>query len=299
MRNYRTALTWARAELAGLDNPALEAEVLLAHLLGRSRSHLLAWPERALDAVQQRAFAGLIQRRRAGEPLAYITGRREFWSLELEVGPGVLIPRADTELLVELALGLIPELIAELVPFQGPLRIADLGTGSGAIAAAIASERPDCQVLAVERSDAALGIARANLQRLGLGHVQTRQGDWCRAFNPGERFDLILSNPPYIASDDPHLQQGDLPAEPIQALVSGADGLDDLRLISACAPAHLRPGGWLLLEHGFAQGACVRQLLRQAGLEAVRSENDLAGQQRVSLGRGKNGRLPKPAFALG
>jgi release factor glutamine methyltransferase len=289
MLNYHTALTWARAELAELDNPALEAEVLLAYLLDRSRTHLLAWPERALDAVRQQAYVGLIQRRRAGEPLAYITGRREFWSLELEVGPGVLIPRADTELLVELALGLMPSPIPvptpALTPAQAPPRIADLGTGSGAIAAAIASERPDAQILAVEYSPQALRIAQANFQRLELGQVQTRQGDWCQAFKPGERFDLILSNPPYIASDDPHLQQGDLPAEPIQALAAGADGLADLRRISACAPAHLLPGGWLLLEHGFAQGAEVRQLLIQAGLEQVRSERDLAGQERVSLGR--------------
>lgn len=277
MLDYCTALASARDKLTEVENPALEAEVLLAHVLGKPRSHLLAWPERALDAVQQQAYSELIQRRCGGEPLAYITGEREFWSLSLQVGPGVLIPRPDTELLVELAL--------DLLPADSHAQVADLGTGSGAIAAAIGRERPHWQLVAVEHCPQARAIALANFQRLGLTHVSCRAGDWCAGFEPLERFDLILSNPPYIADNDPHLQLGDLPAEPRQALASGADGLDDLRHICHCAPAYLKPGGWLLLEHGYDQGKAVRQLLKACNLERLRTERDFSGHERVSLGQ--------------
>jgi release factor glutamine methyltransferase len=278
--DYRHILKQARTQLetTASDNPALEAEVLLANLLNKSRMHLLAWPERTLDIHQQRDYARLISRRLAGEPLAYIIGQRAFWSLSLRVSPAVLIPRPDTELLVERALELLPE--------HKETTVADLGTGSGAIAIALASERPHCRLLATDRCADALQIARYNCARAGMSQrVDCRQGDWCEAFAADEHFDLIVANPPYIAIGDPHLQRGDLPAEPRQALVSGPDGLTDLRRICACAPAYLKPAGWLLLEHGFAQGHAVRELLRDAGLQQVHTRQDLAGHERVSSAR--------------
>lgn len=263
----------AARDLPG-DSPRLDAEVLMCHLLGCARSHLHAWPEQRLDEDQLRGWQSLLQRRKDGEPLAWITGEREFWSLPLEVGPGVLIPRPETELLVELALERLP---------PWPSRVVDLGTGSGAIALALASERPDCEVTAVERDPRALEIARSNATRLGL-EIVFLQGDW---FAPlaGETFTMIVSNPPYVRSDDPHLQQGDLRFEPVDALVAGQDGLDAIRHIIAAAQAHLAPGGWLLLEHGYDQGPAVAGLLRQAGYADVVTFDDLAGRPRVSAGR--------------
>lgn len=270
------ALALARDRLKGVaDSPALEAELLLAHVLDRPRSHLRAWPERRVDAAQQAALHELLGRRSGGEPLAYLLGRREFWSLELEVCPGVLIPRADTETLVERAL--------ELLPPGTAARVADLGTGSGAIALAIAHERPHATVVATDRSERALAVARRNAGRLDLRNVELRCGDWCASL-AGERFDLIVSNPPYIAATDPHLCRGDLPHEPSEALIAGADGLDDLRRIAACTPAHLKPGGHLLLEHGHIQGEAVRALLRDAGFAQVRTYRDLERRERVSEG---------------
>lgn len=270
------AVAEARERLAGVcDSPALDAEVLLAHVLDKPRTYLRAWPERTLDAEQADAFEALLARRAAGEPLAYVLGRREFWSLDLEVAPGVLIPRADTETLVERAL--------ELIPADQPARVADLGTGSGAIALAIAGERPLCTVVATDRSPTALDIARRNAERLNLRNVEFQQADWCSALG-AERFDLIVSNPPYIASDDPHLAQGDLPHEPTEALTAGPDGLDDLRRIVDCTRNHLRPGGHLLLEHGYTQGETVHGFLRNAGFEAIRTHRDLEGRERISEG---------------
>jgi len=269
-------LAAARARLAGGDSPGLDAEILLCHLLQRPRSYLLAWPERELTVEQQAAYQTLLARRAGGEPVAYITGEREFWSLSLRVTPAVLIPRADTELLVELALARIPA--------GRPADIADLGTGSGAVALAIASERPLARVVAVERSPAALAVARDNAQRLGLDKVRCVEGDWCRPL-AGQRFDLIVSNPPYIPDADPHLDLGDLPAEPRGALAAGDDGLDAIRRIVAQAPDHLRADGWLLLEHGYDQGEAVRTLLAGAGWQAVEGHPDLAGNPRCSTAR--------------
>lgn len=255
----------------------LEAQILLTLVLEKPRSHLIAWPERTLSAEQLARFHGLIARRADGEPIAYITARREFWSLELQVTPDTLIPRPETERLVERAL--------ELIPLETALPIADLGTGSGAIAAAIAHERPRCQVTATDRSVEALAIAQANFERLGLGNVTVRRGAWCAALPDDQRFALILSNPPYIPEGDPHLHQGDLRREPHTALTAGTDGLRDLRQIVAQAPAHLCPGGWLLLEHGFDQGPAVRALLQQMGFEGIRTHRDLAGLERISEGQ--------------
>lgn len=271
----RGLLAAAAGEL-GSDESAREVEILLGHALRRDRAWLYAHADDALSVDAAVRFHGLLMRRAAGEPLAYITGRREFWSLDLEVTPDVLIPRAETELLVELALQRIPQ--------SAQVDIADLGTGSGAIALAIARERPQARVLATDASVATLAVARENARRLGIGSVEFAQGDWCKALG-GRRFDGIVSNPPYIAETDAHLQQGDLRFEPRAALASGVDGLDAIRSIIDAAPAHLQPGGWLLLEHGFEQGAAVRQLLERRGFQDVSTAVDLERRERVSGGR--------------
>ena len=258
------------------DSPRLDAELLLCQVLARPRSYLYAWPERVLDSAQQMLLAQLAGRRSQGEPIAHILGQREFWSLPLKVNPATLIPRPETELLVEAALARIPS--------DAAWALADLGTGSGAIALAVASERPLCRVSAVDRSAAALAIAEENAVQLGLANLDFRQGDW---FEPlqGQRFAMLLSNPPYIRSDDPHLQQGDLRFEPLSALASGADGLDDIRRLITEAPAHLEPGGWLMLEHGYDQGEAVLALLEKRGFRSTATLTDLQGHGRVSIGQ--------------
>jgi release factor glutamine methyltransferase len=272
--NVRDLLASASRRLGGAD-ARLDAELLLAHALGVSRARLYAWPEDEPDTVQRAAFERLVEAREQGEPIAYLTGRREFWSLELSVTPHVLIPRHETELLVELAL--------ERIPRDRAFRIADLGTGSGAIALALARERPLARVTATDASATALDVARGNAERLGVGNVGFAAGDWYAALGDA-RFDLIVSNPPYVAADDAHLAQGDLRFEPASALASGADGLDAIRHIVAGAPAHLADGGALLLEHGFDQSVRVRALLDAAGFVDVRSVRDAAGHERVTLG---------------
>ena len=253
-----------------------DAALLLAHALGRPRAWLYAHGDEAPDPAAMQRFEALLARREAGEPVAYLTGRRGFWRHELRVTPDTLVPRPETERLVELAL-------ERLAP-GAPLRIADLGTGSGAIALALALERPRARVVATDASPAALAVARGNADALGAGNIEFRHGSW---FEPlaGERFDLVASNPPYVADGDPHLAQGDLRFEPAAALASGADGLDDIRVIARDAPAHLVPGGWLLLEHGFDQGAAVRALLLAAGFAEVGTGRDLEGRDRVGFGR--------------
>ncbi|WP_425387838.1 peptide chain release factor N(5)-glutamine methyltransferase [Arenimonas metalli] len=268
------ALRDAASRLPG-DAARLEAELLLAHAMQRPRSWFYAHASDVLDAADAEAFEALVRRRLHGEPVAQITGQRGFWSLELAVTADTLIPRPETERLVELAL--------DRMPRAEPLRVLDLGTGTGAIALAIASERPLAEVTATDASAAALAVAAGNARDAGLP-VRFLPGDWFAAV-PREQFDLVLSNPPYLADDDPHLQQGDLRFEPRSALASGADGLDAIRAISAGAPAHLAPGGWLLVEHGFEQGEAVRALFRAAGLEQVATERDLEHRDRVTLGR--------------
>ncbi|MEN8180703.1 MAG: peptide chain release factor N(5)-glutamine methyltransferase [Pseudomonadota bacterium] len=259
------------------STPELEASVLLCHLLGKSRSFLYAWPDKLLTELQSANFEKLIKRRLEGEPIAHITGVREFWSLTLKVTSATLIPRPETELLVEQAL-------EHLQKTPSPM-VADLGAGSGAIALAIANERPDCTLHATDASDAALKIAGENIQSLNLKNVVLHHGDWFHALPKGVVYDLILSNPPYIAEQDPHLSQGDLPREPGCALTSGTDGLNDIRIIVSQAPQQLKPGGWLLLEHGYEQGEAVRDLLQKAGFRKIRTLRDLAGHERVSEGR--------------
>jgi release factor glutamine methyltransferase len=253
-----------------------DAALLLAHVLQRPRAWLYAHADEAPPPGAGERFEALLARRIAGEPVAYLTGRRGFWSFELRVTPDTLIPRPETERLVELAL--------ERLPVGQALRVADLGTGSGAIAIALALERPRARVVATDASEAALAVARDNAASLGAGNVEFRQGDW---FGPlaGQRFALIASNPPYVAAGDPHLAEGDLRFEPARALASGGDGLDDLRAIAGGAPAHLEPGGCLLLEHGFEQGAAVRALLHEAGFTGVETACDLEARERVTIGQ--------------
>lgn len=275
MSTVRQLLAEGAAALAGED-ARFEAELLLAHALGRTRAWLFAWPEFEPGAARRAEYARLIEARRGGEPIAYLSGRREFWSLDLAVTPAVLIPRAETERLVELAL-------EKLAPDRAAA-VADLGTGSGAIALALAHDRPRARVLATDASAQALAVARANARRLGIGNVEFAQGDWCAALG-GRRFDLIVSNPPYIEAADPHLAQGDLRFEPAAALASGLDGLDAIRAIAAGARERLLDGGWLLLEHGYAQGGRVRDLLSALGYSAVSTARDVEGRERVTLGR--------------
>ncbi|HTN30932.1 MAG TPA: peptide chain release factor N(5)-glutamine methyltransferase [Pseudomonas sp.] len=262
------------ADLPESPSPRLDAELLLAHVLGKPRSYLRTWPEHQPDAEQCASFERLLQRRRAGEPVAYLLGRQGFWSLDLEVSSDTLIPRPDTELLVETALTLI---------LATPLDVLDLGTGTGAIALALAAERPAWRVTGVDRIEAAVALAARNGQRLGLNNARFQLSHWFKAL-VGQRFQLIVSNPPYIAAGDRHLGEGDVRFEPASALVAGADGLGDIRLIIEQAPAHLLPGGWLLLEHGFDQAEAVRELLNAAGFAKVESRRDLGNHPRISLG---------------
>ncbi len=253
-----------------------EAALLLAHVLGRDRGWLYAHGDAAVPVEAAARFDALVARRAAGEPVAYLVGRRGFWRFDLAVTPDTLVPRPETELLVELALARIP--------VDAGTRVADLGTGSGAIALAIAQERPLATVVATDRSAGALEVARGNAAALGVGNVLFRAGDWLQPL-AGERFDVIASNPPYIADDDAHLRQGDLRFEPRDALASGVDGLDAIRAIVRDAPAHLRPGGWLLFEHGWEQSEAARTLLHAAGFAGVETHRDLEGRDRVTLGR--------------
>jgi release factor glutamine methyltransferase len=250
-----------------------EARMLLAHASGLSRVALIAHPERELGVDVQRAFEALVSRRCAGEPIAYLLGVREFYGLELQVSPAVLIPRPETELLVDLALSRLP---------HGG-KVLDLGTGSGAVALAIKASRPDANLMAVDSSVEALALASVNARQLGLA-VDFVEGDW---FSPlaGHRFDLVVANPPYVADSDPHLDQGDLRFEPRRALASGPLGLDALSKIACGASAHLSVGGWLMAEHGHTQADEVRLLWRKAGFRDVSSCDDLAGIARCTVGQ--------------
>ncbi|HEY5851785.1 MAG TPA: peptide chain release factor N(5)-glutamine methyltransferase [Lysobacter sp.] len=265
----------ASTRLSG-DEARAEAERLLGHALGVSSTWLYSHGEEVPDPDRVAGFERLLERRLAGEPVAYLLGQRGFWRFDLQVTPATLIPRPETERLVELAL--------ERLPTGRALRIADLGTGTGAIALALAHERPQASVVAVDVSEPALAVARANGGLLGLSRVEFRHGDWLAPL-AGERFELIASNPPYIADDDAHLQQGDLRFEPRSALASGRDGLDAIRVIVAGAPEHLAAGGWLLFEHGWEQGSAVRELMLARGFAEVGTAQDWEGRDRVTLGQ--------------
>jgi release factor glutamine methyltransferase len=271
------ALQRAAAKLNSADG-AMEARLLLQQVLGVNRAWLIAHANDALQTNRDGEFQALLTRRLAGEPIAYLMQQREFYGLTLRVSPATLIPRADSETLVDAALEKIPH------PTTKPITVLDLGTGSGAIALAIAHNRPQAKVLAVDASDAALTVAQHNASQLKLSNVQFALSDWY-ANLAKQRFDVIVSNPPYIAKNDPHLSQGDLRFEPLSALAAGVDGLDDIRQITQQGLIHLMPQGWLMLEHGYDQGAAVRELMAEAGLVEITSKQDLGGNDRVTLGK--------------
>lgn len=261
----------------GLDQreARLEVQILLCHALGVARAWLISHDRDHLAEHAAQAYSTLLSRRLAGEPIAYIVGSREFFGLEFKTTPAVLIPRPETELLVELALARIPE--------NQPCKVLDLGTGSGAIAISIAKNRPQAAVTAVDQSTEALAIAGENAARLSVTNVRFLRSNWFGALD-AQIFDLIVSNPPYVEAADAHLRQGDVRFEPQSALASGVDGLDDIRCIVAAAPQHLVPRGWLLFEHGYNQGQNCREILRQQGFSEVETIRDLAGMERVSVG---------------
>ena len=273
------SLTVRRA-LAGCGLVPIDAQVLLGHVLGKGRAWLAAHGDDALSRGDADAFLALARRRREGEPVGYLTGIREFWGLPLAVSPAVLLPRPETEAVVEIALAHLPA--------ERETRVLDLGTGSGAIALAIAHECPRARVLATDASVAALAVARANAQRLGLANVEFLQADWydgVPATWHGAPFDVVASNPPYVVAGDPHLAEGDLRFEPAAALSPGGDGLRALRRIVAGAPGHLVPGGTLVVEHGYDQSDAVRALFVAAGFTGIIAARDLAGIPRVVAGR--------------
>lgn len=269
-------LRLAQAALTTISQtPGLDAELLLCRALRRERSYLHARPETILTTLQSQEYDALLERRAQGEPLAYILGVREFWSLPIRVTRDVLVPRPDTELLVELALARIP--------WHEALEIADLGTGSGAIALAIASERPRCGITATDISQAALEVAADNADRLGLTNIRFVASDWFSSLSGC--FHMIVSNPPYVAAEDSHLQDPALKFEPRESLISDLNGLADLNRITQNAGAFLHPGGWLIVEHGREQGAAVRELFKKSDFTDVKSNQDLAGHERATVGQ--------------
>lgn len=270
------AAAQARLTLAANTEAKLEAQLLLQHVLQVNRAWLITHENDTLSPDTQAKFEALLTRRLQGEPMAYILGEREFYGLVLQVTPATLIPRPDTETLVEAALDKIPQ--------NMDVQVLDLGTGSGSIALAIAKNRPQHQVVAVDASPAALEVAKHNADRLNISNVQFVLSDWFSALED-QRFEIIVSNPPYIEADDPHLAQGDLRFEPPDALASGKDGLSDIRIIINQCLTHLKPQGWLMLEHGYNQGTAVADLMSAAGLVDVATIEDLGGNERVTIGK--------------
>ncbi|MGL5241702.1 MAG: peptide chain release factor N(5)-glutamine methyltransferase [Kluyvera ascorbata] len=270
---WREWLQQAIATLQGGESPRRDAEILLGHVTGKSRTQILAFDETTLSAAQAETLTQLLARRQNGEPIAHLVGTREFWSLPLFVSPATLIPRPDTECLVEQALARLP---------QTPCRILDLGTGTGAVALALASERPDCQLTAVDYIADAAALAQRNADHLGITNVTIMQSDWFSALSP-QRFAMIVSNPPYIDEQDEHLSQGDVRFEPKTALVAGDSGLADLAHIVNQGRDWLEPGGYMLLEHGWRQGAAVRALFTSAGYAQVQTCRDYGDNDRLTL----------------
>lgn len=262
--------------VSGSPSPSVDATALLCHVLQKPRTYLLTWPEKTLDKEQYDNFNTALERRIQGEPVAYIVGEREFWSLNLSVSPSTLIPRPDTERLVEVALELAEH-------SDGP--ILDLGTGTGAIALALASELPARNIYGVDLRTEAAELAQFNANKLSIKNVTFWQGSWFEPVNSGIKFALIVSNPPYIDGNDPHLKEGDVRFEPCSALIAGENGLADIRIISDQARGHLDIDGWLLFEHGYQQAEQVRDILASFGYLDVRTEQDYSGNDRVTLGR--------------
>jgi len=274
MSTVSEALDWATEKLSESDDARLDSQILLAYALNVSRTWLFTWPDKALDGATLTAFNALIEERKSGTPIAYITGYRDFWSLRLKVTPDTLIPRADTELLVETAL--------TLKNVEKPCDVIDLGTGTGAIALSLANECPSWRITATDINPETLAVAKENAQTLELA-VSFKESAWFDAIN--DRYDLVISNPPYIESDDPHLLQGDLRFEPADALASGQDGLDDIRLLVQQALKHLKKDGYLLLEHGYQQAEAVRSLMVKAGYTEIETHQDIEDRDRVTLGK--------------
>jgi release factor glutamine methyltransferase len=274
MSTVSEALDWATEQLSESDDARLDSQVLLAYALNVSRTWLFTWPDKALDGATLTAFNALIEERKNGTPIAYITGYRDFWSLRLKVTPDTLIPRADTELLVETAL--------TLKNVEKPCDVIDLGTGTGAIALSLANECPSWRITATDINPKTLAVAKENAQTLELA-VSFKESAWFDAIN--DRYDLVISNPPYIETDDPHLQQGDLRFEPAGALASGQDGLDDIRRLVQQALKHLKKDGYLLLEHGYQQAEAVRSLMTEAGYIEIETHQDIEDRDRVTLGK--------------
>ena len=275
MTTIKEILTEARTRLKGPE-ASMEAELLLEAICAISRSRQFSHPDEQLREDLAEQYKSALERRLSGEPLAHITGRRGFWDVDLRVTPDVLIPRSDTEILVEQAL--------QRIPYNASWQIADLGTGSGAIAIVIARERPQCELTATDNSAAALALARENATALGVNNISFIAGSWGQPLKL-RQFDVILSNPPYIRTDDPHMLAGDLPAEPIQALASGSDGLDAIRRIIEDSVTCLKPNGWLLLEHGYDQATEVSDLLQHADFNEIFTQKDYGGNSRVTGGR--------------
>ncbi|MDN8598829.1 peptide chain release factor N(5)-glutamine methyltransferase [Citrobacter sp. S2-9] len=273
--DYQHWLRDAISQLAKSESPRRDAEILLTHVTGKARTFILAFGETALTDAQCEQLAELLARRQRGEPIAHLIGVREFWSLPLFVSPATLIPRPDTECLVEQALARLPATAC---------RILDLGTGTGAIALALATERPDCDVVAVDRMADAVALARRNAEHLAIPNVRILQSDWFSALQ-GQSFEMIVSNPPYIDAQDPHLSEGDVRFEPLSALVAGDQGMADIAHIIAQARHVLTPGGFLLLEHGWQQGALVRNAFSQAGYTQIETCRDYGDNERITLGR--------------
>jgi len=272
---YQQWLREAVSQLQASESPRRDAEILLGFVTGKARTFILAFGETPLTGEQQEQLAGLLARRVRGEPVAHLIGEREFWSLPLFVSPATLIPRPDTECLVEQALARLP---------AAPCRILDLGTGTGAIALALASERPDCQVTAVDLIPDAVALAQRNADHLGIRNIEIVQSRWFSA-HEGQQFSLIVSNPPYIDAQYPHLAQGDVRFEPLSALVAADNGLADLHTLIKDAPRYLLPQGWLLLEHGWQQGAAVREIFARYGWQQVETCRDYGDNERLTLGR--------------
>lgn len=274
--NIRNLLNQASQQLSPhADSARLDAEVLLCHVLDKNRAYLLTWPELELSTGQLKQFEQLLKARRSGQPIAYLTGKREFWSLPLKVTRDTLIPRPDTELLIEQILANYPK--------DNELNVVDLGTGSGAIAIALASERPNWNIIATDFSEQALNVAQQNADTLKLKNIEFRQGNW---FEPltGLSFDIIVSNPPYIPSNDPHLNQGDVRFEPLSALASGIEGLDDIEIICRQAAAHLKPGGLLMIEHGYDQAEKILHIFNKYGYSCISQHQDIANTPRITSG---------------
>ncbi|GAA5107123.1 peptide chain release factor N(5)-glutamine methyltransferase [Orbus sasakiae] len=273
-----TFLQWlkqATQVLNGSDSPRRDAEILLGFVTGRTRTFLMAFCETALTEEELTKLDGFLKRRQAGEPIAYITGVKEFWSLKFNVSPATLIPRPDTEKLVELALEYLPKV---------PCEVLDLGTGTGAITIAMATERPDCLFTAIEKNEDAFELAQKNAQQIGVNNVYFLLGNWYKPIK-GRKFSMIVSNPPYIEPTDIHLSQGDVRYEPRSALVSEDDGFADIKIIVHGATKHLNQYGWLLIEHGYQQGEMVRTIFKQHGFQLVETYTDYSGNERVTVGR--------------